>query len=255
MSNIEFLLFIFLSSFLLQVYLVIRSIRKKSPRIMIKYFFAPVLISLVISYLLQASFAISEMSMRQLIGNLLVALWCVKSFYSYKSVKMVLLIDALNTMRKSISDKNYMSLILTVLKISFIQFLCFSSIFSLNYLSGYSKLNFVDLSGLIIAATGIALEIYSENRVKKSQKNRLIDGGLWSFVKHPNLFGIWLFFLGIQVLAFGAVGSVWSLIGLILVSIIIFKYVFFEYENKLASKYQNYVAGENLSGFFPFLKR
>ena len=172
MSNIEFLLFIFLSSFLLQVYLVIRSIRKKSPRILIKYFFAPVLISLVISYLLQALFAISEMSMRQLIGNLLVALWCVKSFYSYKSVKMVLLIDTLNTMRKSISDKNYMSLILTVLKISFIQFLCFSSIFSLNYLSGYSKLNFVDLSGLIIAATGIALEIYSENRVKKSQKNR-----------------------------------------------------------------------------------
>ena len=78
---------------------------------MIKYFFAPVLISLVISYLLQALFAISEMSMRQLIGNLLVALWCVKSFYSYKSVKMVLLIDTLNTMRKSISDKNYMSLI------------------------------------------------------------------------------------------------------------------------------------------------
>ena len=90
---------------------------------------------------------------------------------------------------------------------------------------------------------------------KKSQKNRLIDGGLWSFVKHPNLFGIWLFFLGIQVLAFGAVGSEWSLIGLMLVSIIIFKYVFFEYENKLASKYQNYIAGENLSSFFPFLKR
>ena len=57
------------------------------------------------------------------------------------------------------------------------------------------------------------------------------------------------------MLAFGAVGSEWSLIGLILVSIIIFKYVFFEYENKLASKYQNYIAGENLSSFFPFLKR
>ena len=132
MSNIEFVLFILMSSFLLQVYLVIRSIRKKSPRILIKYFFAPVLISLVISYLLQASFAISEVSMRQLTGNLLVALWCVKSFYSYKSVKMVLLINTLNTMRKSISDKNYKSLISTVLKISCIQFLCFSSIFSLT---------------------------------------------------------------------------------------------------------------------------
>ena len=32
----------------------------------------------------------------------------------------------------------------------------------------------------------------------------------WSFVKHPNLFGNG-FSLGIQVLAFGAVGSVWSL--------------------------------------------
>ena len=134
MSNFEFLLILLFCNSIILIGLVLRSIKKKSPRIILKFFFLPVIVSCLFGLFIQEVFQVSEISNRQLMANFLLVIWCLKSFYSYKSIKSLLLEDFLAFIRNKISDKKYLALLTKVVKVSSIQIICFSSVFSLNYL-------------------------------------------------------------------------------------------------------------------------
>ena len=242
MSNFEFSLILYLFNCTLLLALIFRSIKKKSPRVFLKFFFLPILLCIPLSLVLQNVLDISDISDRQLIANVIVSLWCFKSFTSYKSLKVTLLEEFLDQVRKSISNKEYFRIVYSVTKLSFFQFLCFSSITCLNYLSGYSALSGLDIFGIAICSLGIAIELWCKKELKLYSNDQLslIRTGPWSITRHPNLLGIVLFFIGIEILALGAVGSQWSLFGLFLLSYIVVKVLIPSTEKKLTLKYSDY---------------
>ena len=111
MSTFEFLFSNFLLLLLAQLILVYRSISKKSPRTLLRYFFLPVVLSMIFGALLQHIYEVSEISNRQIIANILLLLWCTKSLFSYKSIKPLLLNSILSEMRLDLDQKNYLNLI------------------------------------------------------------------------------------------------------------------------------------------------
>ena len=242
MSNFVFILILFFFNSILLITLILSSINKKSPRRLLKFLFMPILLSLFISLAIQFQLQISEVSFRQLFVNLIVILWCLKSFSSYESVKATLLKETLQSVRDSIYKKKFFNILFTVLKISFIQIICFSSVFSLNYLSGYSSLSYLDILGISLCILGICIEIASERQIKNARKkdNNLITTGLWNYLRHPNLVGLLLMFSGLHVLALSGVGSQWSILGLIATILIIHKKLIPQIEQQLLTKFPEY---------------
>tara|TARA_Y100000996_G_scaffold182684_1_gene142843 strand:+ start:234 stop:968 length:735 start_codon:yes stop_codon:yes gene_type:complete len=242
MSNFVFILILFFFNSILLIALILSSINKKSPRRLLKFLFMPILLSLFISLAIQFQLQISEITLRQLFVNLIVILWCLKSFSSYKSIKATLLKDVLQSVRDSIYKKKFFTILFTVLKISLIQIICFSSVFSLNYLSGYSSLNYLDILGISLCILGISIEITCERQIKNARKrgDNLITTGLWNYLRHPNLVGLLLMFSGLHVLALSGVGSQWSLLGLMVTISIIYKKLIPRIEGQLLTKYPEY---------------
>ena len=227
---------------MLLIALILSSINKKSPRRFLKFFFLPILLSLLVSLAIQFQLQISEVSLRQLFANSIVTLWCLKSFSSYKSIKSTLLQEILQSVRDLIYKKKLLSILVIVMRISFIQILCFSSVFSLNYLSGYSSLNYLDILGISLCILGISIEFICERQIKNAKKkgDNLITTGLWSYLRHPNLAGLLLMFSGLHVLALSGVGSQWSILGLMVTILIIYKKLIPEIERHLLTKYPEY---------------
>ena len=242
MSNFVFILILFFFNSILLITLILSSINKKSPRRLLKFLFIPILLSLFISLAIQFQLQISEISFRQLFVNLIVILWCLKSFSSYESIKATLLKETLQSVRDSIYKKKFFTILFSVLKISLIQIICFSSVFSLNYLSGYSSLSYLDILGISLCILGICIEIASERQIKNARKkeNNMITTGLWNYLRHPNLVGLLLMFSGLHVLALSGVGSQWSIIGLMATILIIHKKLIPQIERQLPTKYPEY---------------
>ena len=138
--------------------------------------------------------------------------------------------------------KKLFTILFTVLKISLIQIICFSSVFSLNYLSGYSSLNYLDILGISLCILGISIEFICERQIKHAKKKggNLITTGLWSYLRHPNLAGLLLMFSGLHVLALSGVGSQWSILGLMVTILIIYKKLIPQIERHLLTKYPEY---------------
>ena len=172
MSNFAFISLIFFLNSMLLVALILSGINKKSPRRFLKFFFLPILLNLLVSLAIQFQFQISEVSLRQLFANSIVTLWCLKSFSSYKSIKSTLLQEILQSVRDLIYKKKLLSILVIVMRISFIQIICFSSVFSLNYLSGYSSLNYLDILGISLCILGISIEFICERQIKNAKKKR-----------------------------------------------------------------------------------
>ena len=145
MSNFAYLLILFSFNSITLIGLILISINKKSPRVLLKFLFFPVLLTLFLGVFIQLQFEISDISLRQLLSNLIVIAWCLKSFNAYSSIKSLLLQEFLESIRDLIHQKKILIILITTIKISFIQIACFSSVLSLNYLSGYSSLNFLDI--------------------------------------------------------------------------------------------------------------
>ena len=240
MSNFEFLLILYFCNSIILIGLVLRSIKKKSPRIILKFFFLPVIVSCLFGLIIQAVFQVSEISNRQLMANFLLVIWCLKSFYSYRSMKSLLLEEFLAFIRHQISNKKYLTLLTKVFKVSLIQILCFSSVFSLNYLSGYSQFSFFDIIGLILCSIGLMIELISDKEIKSMEKDKFLAEGLRSYVLYPNITGIIFFLTGLQVLAFGGIGSEWSFIGLLIAILMIYKILIPKIESQLLKKYPDY---------------
>ena len=242
MSNFVFILMLFFFNSILLIALILSSINKKSPRRLLKFLFLPILLSLFVSLAIQFQLQVSEISQRQLFANLMVILWCLKSFSGYKSIKATLFKEILLSIRDSIYKKKFFTILFTVLKISLIQIICFSSVFSLNYLSGYSSLNYLDILGISLCILGISIEFICERQIKNAKKkgDNLITTGLWSYLRHPNLAGLLLMFSGLHVLALSGVGSQWSILGLMVIILIIYKKLIPRIERHLLTKYPEY---------------
>ncbi len=126
------------------------------------------------------------------------------------------------------------------MKISSIQIICFSSVFSLNYLSGFSQFGFLDIIGIILCLIGLFIELLSDKEIKSTERDKFLTKGLRSYVLHPNITGIIFFLTGLQLLATGGVGSEWSFIGLLIATFIIYKILIPKIESNLLKKYPNY---------------
>ena len=256
MSNFEFLLILLFFNSIILIGLVSISIKKKSPRILIKFFFLPVLASCLFGMIVQAVFQVSEISNRQLAANIFLIIWCSKSFSSYKSTKSLLLEDFLTLVKRQISNKKYFVLLINIVRLSSFQIICFSSVFSLNYLSGFSLLSFFDNIGVILCLIGFFIEYIGNKQIKERTKrvNFFIEGSR-TYVLHPNITGIIFFLTGLQILAFGGVGSEWSFIGLLFSIFIVFKILIPKIERNLLKKYSDYSSHINkIPKIFPFKK-
>jgi steroid 5-alpha reductase family enzyme len=185
---------------------------------------------------------ISDFSNRQLLTNTMLFIWSIKSIFSYRSIKVILLSNFLEVLRVEIASKNIFRIFRLILKLSLFQFICFSSFISTNYLSGASHLNYLDLLGLVICLLGITLELKSEKHLKtlSFKKTRIVSTGPWAVSRHPNLIGIFLFFLGIQVIAFSAISSLWSIFGFLLLTFILFQNILPKIEKNLLLKLTEY---------------
>ena len=240
MSNFEFLLILLFFNSIVLIGLVLRSIKRKSPRVLLKFFFLPVFASCLFGIFIQAAFQVSEISNRQIIANFLLVIWCLKSFFSHKSIKSLLLEDFLEFIRHLISHKKYLNLITYIVRVSSIQIICFSSVFSLNYLSGFSQFSFLDIIGIILCLMGLFIELISDKEIKSMERDKFFTKGLRSYVLHPNISGIIFFLTGLQALALGGVGSEWSFIGLLISFFIIYKILIPKIERNLLKKYPDY---------------
>lgn len=244
MSNIEFLTILYFINTLVLIGLISRSIVKKSPRFFLKFFFLSILVCTVMGSVLKGFMNISDFSNRQLLANAMLFIWSIKSIFSYRSIKVILLSNFLEVLRDEIASKNILRIFRLILKISFFQFICFSSFISINYLSGASHLNYLDLLGLVICLFGITLELISEKQLKSLsfKKTRVVSTGPWAVSRHPNLIGIFLFFLGIQIIAFSAISSLWSIFGFLLITFILFRNILPKVEKNLVLKSTEYRA-------------
>ncbi|MBL6899942.1 MAG: DUF1295 domain-containing protein [SAR86 cluster bacterium] len=242
MSNIEFLTSLYFINTLVLIGLISRSIIKKSPRFFLKFFFISILACTLIGSALKGFMGISEFSNRQILANTMLFIWCIKSISSYRSIKVILLSNFLEALRGEIASKNIFRIFRLILKISLFQFICFSSFISTNYLSGASHLNYLDLLGLVICLLGITLELISEKQLRSLsfKKTRVISTGPWAVSRHPNLIGIFMFFLGMQIIAFSAISSLWSIFGFLLIAFILFQNILPKIEKNLLSKFTEY---------------
>ncbi len=240
MSNFEFLLILLFFNSIILIGLVSICIKKKSPRLLIKFLFLPVLSSCLFGIFVQAVFQVSEISNRQIVANIFLILWCLKSFSSHKSIKSLLLEDFLALVRRQISDKKYFVLIINIIRLSSLQIICFSSVFSLNYLSGFSLLSFFDNIGITLCLIGFLIEYIGNKQIKERTKEGFFVKGSISYVLHPNITGIIFFLMGLQILAFGGVGSEWTFIGLSVSTFIIYKILIPKIESKLRKKYPDF---------------
>ena len=110
MSNFVFILMLFFFNSILLIALILSSINKKSPRRLLKFLFLPILLSLFVSLAIQFQLQVSEISQRQLFANLMVILWCLKSFRGYKSIKATLFEEILLSIRDSIYKKRFFTI-------------------------------------------------------------------------------------------------------------------------------------------------
>ena len=161
-------------------------------------------------------------------------------------MKSLLLEDFLAFIRNQISEKNYLALLTNLVKVSSIQIICFSSVFSLNYLSGFSQLSSLDFIGIILCLIGLFIELIADKEIKNSKRDKFLTEGLRTYVLHPNITGIIFFLTGLQILAFGGVGSEWSFIGLLIAISIIYKILIPKIEGNLLKKYPDYSSYINM---------
>jgi Predicted membrane protein len=108
-------------------------------------------------------------------------------------------------------------------------------------LSGFSLLSFFDNIGIILCLIGLFIEYLGNKQIKERTKRAgFFIEGTRTYVLHPNITGIIFFLTGLQILAFGGVGSEWSLIGLLIATLIIYKILIPKIERNLFKKYPNY---------------
>jgi len=211
MSLFQFVLILVFFNFLGNFILLFMSVNKKTPKPFLRFFFLPILFSAWLALIVQQINDIAYVSTRQVLGNLLLTAWILKSFYLNQALKLGLLSNFLNKFKNAVINKEFKSIILMIFYVSLLQIVCFSSVVSLNFLSGPSSFDWVDYISLIICIFGM-FDYLKSNSQSESEESYPIKG-LSELAMHPQYFGNLIFFFGLFLLSTGATGGVWSLIG------------------------------------------
>jgi steroid 5-alpha reductase family enzyme len=79
---------------------------------------------------------------------------------------------------------------------------------------GMNRLNGLDLVAALVTLTGIALEFFADNtlrrfRLAKPPPDAILEHGLWAWSRNPNYLGEMLFWLGLALFSLAASGFVW----------------------------------------------
>ena len=211
MSLFQFVLILLLFNFLSIFGLLFITVNKKSPRIFIRFFFLSMLLCVWLAMIIQQINDVAYLSTRQVLGNVLLSLWVLASFNLNKPLKLALLSDYLNKFKDAVINKQPKRIVLLAAYASMLQIVCFSSIISLNFLSGPSSFNFMDLLSSIICIFGLFILLKSFKQAEfevRHPSNALLEHTL-----HPHYLGNLIFFLGLFLLSTGATGGFWSIIG------------------------------------------
>jgi hypothetical protein len=105
MSFFLFFMILFSFNFVCNLVLIFISIKNKSPRLYIRFFFLSILLSAWLAVLLQQLSGVDYLSSRQVSGNFLLSFWILVSFYLNKPLKLNLLTDFLNKFKDEKSKK------------------------------------------------------------------------------------------------------------------------------------------------------
>jgi len=168
------------------------------------------------------------------LGNVIVSIWVVISFYLHKSLKLNLLSEYLRKFKDAVLNKQPKTIILLVLYVSLLQIICFSPIVSLNFLSGPSYLNFKDFLSLLICIIGILMNLQSTKELKFTENPP--NDSLLKYLMHPDYLGNLIFFIGLFLLSSGATGGTWSIIGLMVILLIMDKIIIPENKRRVLEK-------------------
>ena len=123
MSLFQFFLIIFIFNSFSHFILLFFSVNKKSPKLFIRLFFLPILFSVWLALALQQINEVAYLSNRQILGNLLLTAWILKSFYLNQALKLGLLSNFLNKFKNAVINKAFKSIILMIFYVSFLQIL------------------------------------------------------------------------------------------------------------------------------------
>ena len=184
--------------------------------------------------MLQQINEIAYISIRQVLGNLVLSIWVCISFYLNKNLKIALLTNFLNKIENAILNKEPKSIILMVFYISLLQIICFSPVVSLNFLSGPSSFYLIDFIFLTICVFGISS--YLKAFIHKEVGQAAIRKGFLGQAMHPEYFGNLIFILGFFLLSTGATGGAWSLIGPLTILLLMYRVIMPENERRAMSK-------------------
>ena len=194
--------------------------------------------------LLQSVFNISDVADRQLVANVLLTFWALKFCTYNRSFKLVILryllnknlhLRGLNLYEKT---KNLVFFIVCLM-------IVLMPVVSLNFLSGNSGLEIVDILAALMFLFGAGYEVKALNELKKSPYKlnaKLHQQGLWFLSRHPDLLGQLISWWGIYFLALGAYGGEWSFLGPVLTTYLYVKYFVTDAEKKLTIKYDDYIS-------------
>ena len=211
MSLFQFVLILLVFNFLSILALLFVSVNKKSPRIFIRFFFLSMLLCAWLALIIQQINDVAYLSTRQVLGNVLLSLWVLASFNLNKPLKLALLSDYLNKFKDAVINKQPKRIVLLAAYASMLQIVCFSPIISLNFLSGPSSFNFMDLVSSIICIFGLFILLKSSKEAEFEVKHSL--NGLLEHTLHPHYLSNLILFLGLFLLSTGATGGFWSIIG------------------------------------------
>jgi len=230
MTLFYFFLILFLFNFLCNFLLLFLSVNKKSPKIFIRYFFLSILLVAWLALMLQQIGEVAYISIRQILGNLVLSIWVCISIYMNKNLKLALLSDFLNKIKNALLNKEPKKIILMVFYVSLLQIVCFSSVVSLNFLSGPSSFYWIDFIALSVCVFGIAS--YLKTFVRQEVEQVPINKGFLSQAMHPDYFGNLIFILGLFLLSTSATGGIWSLIGPVTILLLMYKIIIPENERR-----------------------
>jgi steroid 5-alpha reductase family enzyme len=121
-----------------------------------------------------------------------------------------------------------------------------------------AALSWLTWPGIAIYGVGLFFETVGDIQLARfkadpSTAGKVMDRGLWRYTRHPNYFGDFMVWWGLYVVALGAEGTWWTIVGPIVMSTLLMRVSGKALLEKSLSKrregYAEYVATTN--GFFP----
>lgn len=209
------------------------------------------------------SLFVTYKSLRLILISFLVMLWGFRLTYhlfkrNYNKKEDYRYAEMRNNWRKYFYLRSYFQIYVLQFLLSFIIGIPIL-IVAFNY---QSKINFLDIFGLLIWIIGYLFEVIGDYQLKKfvsdpKNKGHLMKEGLWQYTRHPNYFGESMMWWGIFVISLSSPDGYFGIISPILITVLL---IYFTGVPLLEKKYQNHPEwkeyASNTSKFVPiFFKK